>query len=43
MRYQADLGLKGVAALALPFIRTRLDTMSDDAVAGLRSALDALA
>jgi carbon monoxide dehydrogenase subunit G len=43
VRYQADLSLKGVAALALPFIRTRLDTMSDDAVAGLRSALDALA
>ncbi|HVF08480.1 MAG TPA: SRPBCC family protein [Actinomycetota bacterium] len=43
VRYEADLGLKGVAALALPFIRKRLDAMSDDAVAGLRSALDALA
>lgn len=41
VRYEADLGLKGFAALALPFIRKRLDTMSDDAVAGLKSALDA--
>lgn len=41
--YVADLGLKGVAALALPFIRGRLDSMSDDAVAGLKAALDALA
>lgn len=40
--YEADLGLKGLAALATPFIRGRLDTMSDDAVAGLKSALDAL-
>ena len=38
--YVADLGLKGVAGLALPFIRGRLDTMSDDAVAGLKAALD---
>ena len=43
VRYEADLGLKGFAALALPFIRKRLDTMSDDAVAGLKSALDAQA
>jgi len=41
--YVADLGLKGVAALALPFIRGRLDAMSDDAVAGLKAALDRLA
>jgi carbon monoxide dehydrogenase subunit G len=41
--YLADLGLKGVAALALPFIRGRLDAMSDDAVAGLKTALDGLA
>lgn len=43
VRYEADLGLKGFAALALPFIGKRLDTMSDDAVAGLKSTLDALA
>lgn len=41
--YVADLGLKGVAALVLPFIRGRLDAMSDDAVAGLKAALDRLA
>jgi carbon monoxide dehydrogenase subunit G len=40
--YVADLGLKGVAALAVPFIRGRLDSMSDDAVAGLKTALDGL-
>jgi len=40
--YVADLGLKGVAALAVPFIRGRLDSMSDDAVAGLKNALDGL-
>ncbi|MEO8476865.1 MAG: SRPBCC family protein [Actinomycetota bacterium] len=40
--YVADLGLKGVAALALPFLRGRLDSMSDDAVAGLKTALDRL-
>jgi carbon monoxide dehydrogenase subunit G len=39
--YVADLGLKGVAAL--PFLRGRLDSMSDDAVAGLKAALDRLA
>jgi len=41
--YVADLGLKGLTALAMPFIRGRLDTMSDDAVDGLRRALDARA
>jgi dehydrogenase/reductase SDR family member 12 len=41
--YRADLGLKGPSALALPFIRGKLDAMSDDAVAGLQAALDALA
>ncbi|HEY6566878.1 MAG TPA: SRPBCC family protein [Actinomycetota bacterium] len=40
--YHADLGLKGLAALATPFIRGRLDAMSDDAVAGLKRALDVL-
>jgi carbon monoxide dehydrogenase subunit G len=43
VRYEADLGLKGFASLALPFIRKRLDTMSDDAVAGMKSELDTLA
>jgi carbon monoxide dehydrogenase subunit G len=41
--YRADLGLKGFAALAMPFIRGKLDTMSDEAVAGLKAALDARA
>jgi carbon monoxide dehydrogenase subunit G len=41
--YVADLGLKGPASLALPFLRRKLDTMSDDAVAGLKRELDALA
>jgi hypothetical protein len=41
--YVADLGLKGIAAVALPFLRGRLDEMSDRAVTGLRDALDALA
>lgn len=41
--YIADLGLKGLAAFALPFLRGRLDSMSDDAVAGLKAALDRLA
>ena len=41
--YVADLGLKGPMALAMPFIRGRLDAMSDDAVDGLRRALDARA
>jgi carbon monoxide dehydrogenase subunit G len=41
--YRAALGLKGLSALALPFIRGRLETMSDDAVAGLKAALDARA
>ena len=41
--YLADLGLKGMAALALPFLRGRLDSMSDAAVAGLKTALDRLA
>jgi carbon monoxide dehydrogenase subunit G len=41
--YRADLSLKGVARLAEPFIRGKLDAMSDRAVAGLRAALDALA
>jgi carbon monoxide dehydrogenase subunit G len=43
VRYVADLGLKGLSAVALPFIRGRLDEMSDRAVAGLKSALDARA
>jgi carbon monoxide dehydrogenase subunit G len=41
--YVADLGLKGPTALAMPFLRRRLDAMSDDAVDGLRRALDARA
>jgi carbon monoxide dehydrogenase subunit G len=41
--YVADLGLKGLAAVALPFLRGRLDEMSDHAVAGLKAALDAQA
>lgn len=41
--YVADLGLKGLASMALPFIRGRLDEMSDRAVAGLREALEARA
>ena len=41
--YVADLGLKGLASVALPFLRGRLDEMSDRAVAGLRAALDARA
>jgi carbon monoxide dehydrogenase subunit G len=41
--YVADLGLKGLAAVALPFLRGRLDEMSDHAVAGLEAALDARA
>ena len=41
--YVADLGLKGLTALAMPFIRGKLDGMSDDAVGGLRRALDARA
>ena len=41
--YVADLGLKGLSSLALPFIRGRLDEMSDRAVAGLKTALDARA
>ena len=41
--YVADLGLKGLTALAMPFIRGKLDAMSDDAVDGLRRALDARA
>ena len=41
--YVADLGLKGFASLALPFLRGRLDDMSDHAVAGLQAALDARA
>jgi hypothetical protein len=39
----ADLGLKGLASVAMPFIKGRLDEMSDRAVAGLRAALDARA
>jgi carbon monoxide dehydrogenase subunit G len=39
--YVADLNLKGAAALAVPFIRGRLDQMGDHAVAGLKAALDA--
>lgn len=39
--YVADLGLKGPASIALPFLRGRLDEMSDRAVAGLKEALDA--
>lgn len=41
--YVADLGLKGLAAVALPFIGGKLDQMSDRAVAGLKGALDARA
>ena len=41
--YVADLGLKGLASVALPFIKGRLDEMSDRAVAGLQAALDARA
>lgn len=41
--YVADLGLKGLAAVALPFLRGRLDEMSNRAVAGLQAALDARA
>ena len=41
--YVADLGLKGLASVALPFIKGRLDEMSDRAVAGLQTALDARA
>jgi carbon monoxide dehydrogenase subunit G len=41
--YVADLALRGLASVALPFIRGRLDEMSDRAVAGLRAALDATA
>ena len=41
--YVADLGLKGLTALAMPFLRGKLDAMSDDAVDGLRRALDARA
>jgi dehydrogenase/reductase SDR family member 12 len=40
--YRADLGLKGVAGLAMPFLHARLDSMSEDAVAGLKRALDEL-
>jgi len=39
--YVADLGLKGFAAIAMPFIGGKLDAMSDRAVAGLKRALDA--
>ncbi len=38
--YEADLSLKGLARLAEPFIRGKLDTMSDHAVEGLKAALD---
>ena len=41
--YVADLGLRGLASLAVPFLRGRLDEMSDAAVAGLQAALDRLA
>ncbi|MGZ8582257.1 MAG: SRPBCC family protein [Actinomycetota bacterium] len=41
--YVAELGLKGLASVALPFIRGRLDEMSDRAVAGLKDALEARA
>jgi carbon monoxide dehydrogenase subunit G len=40
--YVADLALKGLAAVAVPFLRGRLDEMSDAAVAGLQTALDGL-
>ena len=39
--YVADLGPKGLTALARPVITGRLDAMSDDAGDGLRRALDA--
>jgi carbon monoxide dehydrogenase subunit G len=41
--YRADLSLRGVARLAEPFIKGKLDAMSDRAVAGLKAALDGLA
>ena len=37
MTYVADLGLKGLTALAMPFIRAG-SSDSDDAVDGLRQA-----
>ena len=43
VRYTADLGLKGLAAMALPFLGGKLDEMSDRAVEGLKAALDARA
>ena len=39
--YVADLGLKGRHRSRWPFLRGRLDQMSDPAVAGLKRALDA--
>jgi len=38
--YEAGLSLKGLARLAEPFIRGKLDTMSDRAVAGMKAELD---
>jgi carbon monoxide dehydrogenase subunit G len=38
--YEADLSLKGLARLAEPLIRGKLDAMSDKAVEGLKAALD---
>ena len=43
VRYTADLGLKGLAAVALPFIGSKLDEMSDRAVEGMKAALDSRA
>ena len=43
IRYTADLGLKGLAAVALPFIGSKLDEMSDRAVEGMKAALDSRA
>jgi carbon monoxide dehydrogenase subunit G len=40
LTYGADLSLKGLARLAEPFIKGKLDEMSDRAVAGLKAELD---
>lgn len=38
--YEADLSLTGFARLAEPFMKRKLDEMSDRAVTGLKTALD---
>ncbi len=40
--YVADMGLKGLARLAEPFIKGRLESMSDHSIAGMKASLDAL-